>query len=199
MDADVNVHVTQSLPEPIPVTEAGADHAPAFAPGTLRCNGCGAPVVEASPRCAYCGTPRSLVVKLEDEAHALLALLEIRLEEFIKLRTDVVLILVFFLFLISGPVCYFALGLYTDSGVLVRAAAAIATALFGFTFFGWQCNAREDAAEQIAWRDFIASEINRFLETKELTATEFMAMAQRFLNQDSRLRKVMLRWLPTSV
>lgn len=197
MNADVNAHGNQSTHGNILAIEAGAGHAPAFAPCTPRCDGCGAPVDEASTRCAYCGTPRSIVVKLEDETRALLSLLEARLEEFIKLRTDVVLILVFFLFIISGPVCYFALGLYTDSGVLVRAAAAIATSLFGFTFFGWQCNAREDAAEQIAWRDLIASEINRFLETKELTATEFIAMAVRLLNQDSRLRKVMLKWLPS--
>lgn len=197
MNADVDAQASQPPHEPIPATEAGAGQAPAFAPGSPRCDGCGAPVDEASTGCAYCGTPRRIVVKLEDETRALFALLEARLEEFIELRTDVVLILVFVLFLISGPLCYFVLGLYTDSGVLVRAAAAIATALFGFTFFGWQCNAREDAAEQIAWRDFIASEITRFLETRELTAIEFMAMAQRLLNQDSRLRNVLLKWLAT--
>ena len=133
-----------------------------------RCEGCGAPVDETLPRCGYCATPRNIVVKLEAETQALLALLDTRLDEVVKLRTDFILIVVFFLFFLSGPACYIALGLYTDSGVVVRIAAAIVTAIFAFTVFGWQCDARETQAEHIAWRDVIATEITRFIESKDL-------------------------------
>lgn len=162
-----------------------------------RCEGCGAPVDEASPRCAYCGTPRSVVVKLETEMQALLSLLDTRLDEVVKLRTDFILIVFFFLFLLSGPACYVTLGLYTDSGMMTRIAAAVATAFFGFFVFGWQCDSRETQAEQIAWRDVIAIEISRFIEIRDLSATEFMTMAQRLLKEDSRLRKVILKWMPS--
>jgi hypothetical protein len=177
-----------------PATE-GVPTLPAAGPG--RCEGCGAPVDETSSRCAYCGTPHPVVAQLEAETRALLALLETRLEEAVQQRTDVILIIIFFLFVLSGPACYMALGLYTEGGMLIKIAAAIVTALCGFTAFGWQCVAREEQAEHIAWRDVIADEIARFIASKDLSTTEFIAIAQRLLNEGSRLRKVMLKWIPS--
>lgn len=162
-----------------------------------RCEGCGAPVDETSPRCAYCGTPHSVVVKLETEMKALLALLDTRLDEVVTLRTDFILIVFFLLFLLSGPACYITLGLYTDSGMMARIAAAVATMVFGLFVLGWQSDSRETQAEQIAWRDVIAIEISRFIEIRDLSATEFMTLAQRLLKEDSRLRKVILNWMPS--
>jgi hypothetical protein len=183
--------------ESVPAIEGEAGTALDVALTIQRCEGCGAPVDETSSRCAYCGTPRSVVVKLESELQALLALLDTRLDEVVKLRTDFILIVVFFLFLLSGPVCYIALGLYTDNGMVTRIAAAVATEFFGLVAFGWQCDSRETQAEQIAWRDVIAIEISRFIENKKVSATEFIVMAQRLLKDDSRLRKVILKWMPS--
>ena len=164
----------------------------------LRCDGCGAPVDESLSRCAYCDTPRNAAVKLETEIQALLALLEVQLEDAVKLRTDFPLIVIFFLFILSGPACYMALGLYTDTGIFMRIVTSIVTALFGFFLFGWQCDAREIQAENIAWRELVADEIARFTASKDLSATDFLGMARRLLPAESRLHKVLLKWMPSA-
>lgn len=45
--------------------------------------------------------------------------------------------------------------------------------------------------------DVIAIEIARFMENMNVSTTEFMLMAQRLLKDDSRLRKVILKWMPS--
>ena len=45
--------------------------------------------------------------------------------------------------------------------------------------------------------DVIAIEIARFMENMNVSTTEFVLMAQRLLKDDSRLRKVILKWMPS--
>lgn len=177
---------------PIPEEKLEADEPISYA---ARCEGCGAALDESLAECAFCGTKILVVLKLDNETRILLAALETRLQEAVAHRTDLVLIIVFFLFLASGPTCYFLLDTYTESGLLTRLALAILTALFGFFVFGSQCESREGQAEQIAWRDSIGPEVRLYADRKDLANTEFIALAQRLLGEDSRLRKVISKWM----
>lgn len=161
----------------------------------VRCEGCGAALDASLSECAFCGTKILAVLNLENETRTLLTSLENRLQEAVALRTDLVLIIVFFLFLASGPACYSLLDIYTETGLLTRISLAIVTALFGFFVFGSQCESRERQAEEIAWRDSIGPETRLYADRKDLANTEFIALTQRLLGEDSRLRKVISKWM----
>jgi hypothetical protein len=161
----------------------------------MRCEGCGADFDEALTECAYCRTKNPTAISLEAETQALLDALEARLDEAVTNRTAFAEIVIFFLFLLSGPACYFVLDAYTENGLLVKIILAILTALFGFLAFGWQLNVRDEQAELIAWRDSIGPEIRVYTDRMNLANTEFMVLAQRLLGKDSRLRKVVTKWM----
>lgn len=161
----------------------------------MRCEGCGAEVDETLAECAYCRTRVPMEPGLEAETRVMLAALESRLDEAMTNRTAAAEIIIFCLYLAALPACYFLLGAFTDFGLLVRIGMVILTAVAGFLVVGWQFVEREAKAEQIIWRDAIGPEIRVYADRKELANSELMVLAQRLLVEDSRLRKLISKWM----